>query len=206
MSVTLHTSHGRLKIELECERLPLYSKNFLALCASGAYDNVPFHRNIRDFMLHGGDIELKKGKGGVALVDSVVGYDDLDGGPTKATSSTSKAVDPSPEDDTSSKHLPHAPLPELKHDKRGIVAFSDSGKLQKVGSQFYITYKHKLPELDGRYTIIGKVIEGWETLDKMEGVQVEDQKKWKPVEEMKVLRCVIHANPVAEREWEMEGM
>lgn len=33
MSVTLETSHGKMKIELYCELVPLGCKNFLALCA-----------------------------------------------------------------------------------------------------------------------------------------------------------------------------
>ena len=34
--------------------LIIYHKNFLALCASGAYDGSPFHRSIPGFMVQGG--------------------------------------------------------------------------------------------------------------------------------------------------------
>ncbi|KXZ44548.1 hypothetical protein GPECTOR_65g166 [Gonium pectorale] len=54
MSVTLHTNVGDIKIELFCEQTPRTSENFLALCASGYYDNVHFHRNIKGFMIQGG--------------------------------------------------------------------------------------------------------------------------------------------------------
>lgn len=33
----------------------LMPKNFLALAASGYYDNTIFHRNIKTFMIQGGD-------------------------------------------------------------------------------------------------------------------------------------------------------
>ncbi len=46
MSVTLVTSHGKMKFELFCEDCPLASKNFLALCGSGYYNNSVFHRSM----------------------------------------------------------------------------------------------------------------------------------------------------------------
>jgi peptidyl-prolyl cis-trans isomerase-like 3 len=74
MSVTLHTNLGDIKCELFCELAPKACKNFLALCASGAYDGTIFHRSIRKFMLQGGDIEFgkdqnhpKAGKGGASI-------------------------------------------------------------------------------------------------------------------------------------------
>lgn len=47
MSLTLHTTHGNVKIELFCELCPKACRNFLALAASGYYDNTIFHRNIK---------------------------------------------------------------------------------------------------------------------------------------------------------------
>lgn len=54
MSVTLHTTHGPIKVELFCSAAPKTTYNFLALCATGAYDNSPFHRLIPNFMIQGG--------------------------------------------------------------------------------------------------------------------------------------------------------
>ena len=51
MSVTLHTTHGPIKIELHCELTPKTATNFLALCAKGYYDNTIFHRNIKNFII-----------------------------------------------------------------------------------------------------------------------------------------------------------
>ena len=55
MSVTLQTSLGEIKFELFCETCPKACENFLALCASGYYNNTIFHRNIRGFIIQGGD-------------------------------------------------------------------------------------------------------------------------------------------------------
>ena len=43
-SVTLHTTLGDLKIEVFCDEVPRTSENFLALAASGRYDDTKFHR------------------------------------------------------------------------------------------------------------------------------------------------------------------
>ncbi|KAI9652774.1 MAG: Peptidyl-prolyl cis-trans isomerase cyp10 [Alyxoria varia] len=70
MSVTLHTTHGDLKVEVFCATVPKAAYNFLALCASGRYDDTYFHRNIASFMIQGGSPDpTGKGKGG----DSVYG-------------------------------------------------------------------------------------------------------------------------------------
>ncbi|EFJ48415.1 hypothetical protein VOLCADRAFT_101939 [Volvox carteri f. nagariensis] len=66
MSVTLHTNVGDLKLELFCEQAPRACENFLALCASGYYDAVHFHRNIKGFMIQGGD-PTGTGKGGRSI-------------------------------------------------------------------------------------------------------------------------------------------
>lgn len=66
MSLTLHTNLGDMKLELFCEQAPRACENFLALCASGYYDDVQFHRNIKGFMIQGGD-PTGTGKGGKSI-------------------------------------------------------------------------------------------------------------------------------------------
>ena len=66
MSVTLHTTLGDIKIEIFCDTAPKTSFNFLALAASGYYNNTKFHRNIRGFMVQGGD-PTGNGKGGDSI-------------------------------------------------------------------------------------------------------------------------------------------
>ncbi|KAF8150072.1 cyclophilin-like domain-containing protein [Crassisporium funariophilum] len=66
MSVTLHTTHGDLKIEIFCEAVPKAAENFLALCASGYYNECLFHRNIRGFIVQTGD-PTGTGKGGQSI-------------------------------------------------------------------------------------------------------------------------------------------
>ncbi|VDN08241.1 unnamed protein product [Thelazia callipaeda] len=71
MSVTLQTTLGDIKIELYCDLCPKTCENFLALCASGYYNNCIFHRNIKDFMVQTGD-PTGTGKGGNSIWGSPV--------------------------------------------------------------------------------------------------------------------------------------
>ncbi len=162
MSVTLHTSHGDLKLELFCEQAPKTAKNFLALSAKGYYENTIFHRNIKGFIVQGGD-PTGTGKGGQSIYGKT--YED--------------EIDPS-----------------LQHDMRGIVSMANSGP-DTNASQFFITYS-KQTHLNGFYTIFGKVIDGWETLDAMENEA--NGKNNRPINEIKINLITIHSNPIAERE------
>jgi hypothetical protein len=47
----LHTSLGDLNIELHCDIAPRTCENFLGLCEMGYYDDTPFHRSIKNFMI-----------------------------------------------------------------------------------------------------------------------------------------------------------
>ncbi|EOX96179.1 PREDICTED: peptidyl-prolyl cis-trans isomerase CYP18-1 isoform X2 [Theobroma cacao] len=66
MSVTLHTNLGDIKCEIFCDEVAKTAENFLALCASGYYDGTIFHRNIKGFMIQGGD-PTGTGKGGTSI-------------------------------------------------------------------------------------------------------------------------------------------
>lgn len=79
MAVTLHTTLGDLKLELYCDKAPKACENFLALCASNFYDGTIFHRNIKGFMLQGGD-PTGTGRGGRSIFNTPNGKfeDELD--------------------------------------------------------------------------------------------------------------------------------
>ena len=56
--VELHiTGHGVITLELDAEKAPKSTENFLAYVASGHYDNTVFHRVINGFMIQGGGFE-----------------------------------------------------------------------------------------------------------------------------------------------------
>lgn len=53
--VSIHTSLGDLTLELYPEHAPKAVWNFIRLAQKGYYDGIAFHRNIRNFMIQGGD-------------------------------------------------------------------------------------------------------------------------------------------------------
>ncbi|RXK38007.1 peptidyl-prolyl cis-trans isomerase-like 3 [Tremella mesenterica] len=195
MVITLHTTHGDLKIEVFCEAVPRTSENFLALCASGAYDNTIFHRNIKGFMIQGGD-PTGTGKGGQSIwgkpfPDEIrqtlrVGGVLLYGKSDPLSISLPQVL-----------HFIIFDLhPLVPFNTRGVVAMANAGP-DTNKAQFFITYA-KQPSLDGKYSILGRVIDGADsTLDLMEKVPVKEKNR--PISEIKLLNVTIHANPIADQ-------
>ncbi|OXB69825.1 UNVERIFIED_CONTAM: hypothetical protein H355_011311, partial [Colinus virginianus] len=84
-----------------------------------------------------------------------------------------------------------------KHDRRGILSMANQGKPNTNGSQFFITYSRQ-PHLNGVYTVFGRLIDGLDTLDKMEREPVG--RKHRPENNIVIEKVIIHANPIAEAE------
>ena len=58
-------------------------------------------------------------------------------------------------------------VPALAYDGPGAVGMASRGPgTSSIGSQFFITYD-ALPQLDGSYTIIGRVIEGMDVVESL---------------------------------------
>ncbi len=54
-----------------------------------------------------------------------------------------------------------------KHDRPGLLSMANTGRPKSDGSQFFLTFA-KTPHLNSRHTVWGEVIEGMETLKKLE--------------------------------------
>jgi cyclophilin family peptidyl-prolyl cis-trans isomerase len=54
-TATLKTSMGDVTVELFADEAPRTVNNFVFLAREGFYDNAPFHRIMKDFMIQGGD-------------------------------------------------------------------------------------------------------------------------------------------------------
>lgn len=71
--VLIETSLGDIKIKLYDET-PKHKENFVKLVEEGTYDDLLFHRVIKDFMIQGGDPESKGAPLGKSLGTGDVGY------------------------------------------------------------------------------------------------------------------------------------
>ena len=56
-NIELHTTAGVIRIELDDEKAPATTENFLSYVRSGHYDGTVFHRVIKGFMIQGGGFE-----------------------------------------------------------------------------------------------------------------------------------------------------
>ena len=82
----------------------------------------------------------------------------------------------------------------LKHSVRGMVSMANNGPNTNA-SQFFITYGPQ-QHLDLKYTIFGKVIDGFEALEELEKLPV-NPKNYKPLTETRLQSVTVHANPLA---------
>ncbi len=82
----------------------------------------------------------------------------------------------------------------LRHHARGMLSMANKGPGTN-GSQFFLTFA-AAPHLDGKNTVFGRLLEGWDVLDKMEEIPVD--KKNRPQQPIKIERVKIHANPCAD--------
>lgn len=183
--VLLKTSIGDMKIELNANAAPKAVTNFVTHAKNGYYDNLTFHRVIKDFMIQGGDPE-GTGRGG----ESVFGKEFEDEINAESYGLGMKMLSEvvSPED--------LAQMPEFArgwslrqyyeaqgykyNDKftslpmeKGSVAMANRGP-NTNGSQFFIIHAEKTPWLDGKHTVFGKVIEGMDILDKIANLKTDE--------------------------------
>lgn len=64
-------------------------------------------------------------------------------------------------------------IPKLKHTRKGLVAMVNNGN-NMLGSQFYITLDDNLDYLDGKHCIFGEVVEGLDTVQKINEELVDE--------------------------------
>lgn len=80
--------------------------------------------------------------------------------------------------------------PSLKFDKPGILAMANAGP-KTNGSQFFITTA-STPWLNGKHTIFGEVIEGYNIVQKIESTPVNGQDR--PVVAPKIVKITLMQN------------
>lgn len=192
--IEMVTSHGTMILRLS-DSTPLHRDNFLRLVKSGYYNNVLFHRVIKNFMIQAGDPGSRGAKSGIPLGNGGPGYT-----------------------------VPAEFRPTLFHKKGALAAARmgddvNPGKASS-GSQFYIVqgkvftdvgldtlestrlkgYKLPLahrevyktlggtPHLDQNYTVFGELISGTEVLDAIASTETSKATdRDRPLTDVKIL-------------------
>ena len=135
----LNVECGNVIIELYPETSPIAVERFKTLIRTKAYDNVAFHRVIKDKLVQAGDLEFGK-------------KDNLDYGKIGTGKSGLGTI--KSEIDNSFDY------------KKGSVGFSRTSKFDTEDSQFFIILDDE-PLYEGEYTPVGKVIYGLKALTKI---------------------------------------
>ncbi|GMR55768.1 hypothetical protein PMAYCL1PPCAC_25963, partial [Pristionchus mayeri] len=138
MSVLLETSLGDIVIDVFFKERPNCSRNFLKLCKMKYYNMCQFHFIQKDYVAQTGD-PTGTGRGGESIFGMMYGEQ--------------------------ARYFEKESIPKLRHNRRGLVSFVDSGN-GMLGSQFFITLSNEgIDFLDDQHTIFGQVTEGDDTLD-----------------------------------------
>ncbi|MCJ1353039.1 MAG: Peptidyl-prolyl cis-trans isomerase cyp6 [Icmadophila ericetorum] len=175
MAVMLETSVGDIVIDLLVDYAPKSCENFLKLCKIKYYNFAPVHSVQKNFTFQTGDPlgpDSKDSDGGSSIW-----------GLLKSSSQPTYKAD---------LH------PKLKHDKRGTVSMatapgSNDPDERFAGSQFLVTLDDNLDYLDGKAAIFGKVVEGFDTLEKINNTFCDD--KGRPFKDIRIRHTTILDDP-----------
>ena len=164
---------GTIKVELYPEYAENTVNNFIALANNGFYDGLTFHRIIKDFMIQGGDSK-GDGSGSPSLSD--------------IDNSIQKDSDKDTQYNIDGEFIINGYENNTLKLEKGVIAmartdYSDYayyyGKrlleegYNSAGSQFFIMTADDNISLSGYYAGFGKVIEGYDILEKVAKVKVE---------------------------------
>ncbi len=167
--VELTTNKGIITLEIDGDASPLTAGNYADLIEKGIYEDTIFHRVIKapePFVIQGGDpiskdISTPKTQYGTgSYIDPSTGQARLIPLEIKLQTEESPRYNQLITNPSELTEL------QLSH-QRGSLAMARSESLGSASAQFYIGLKN-LPELDGRYSVFGRVIKGVNVLDKIE--------------------------------------
>jgi peptidyl-prolyl cis-trans isomerase-like 4 len=162
------------------------SLNFLKLCKSYYYNFNLFHHVIPEFIAQTGD-PTDSGSGGSSIWNTLP--------------STSPAYQKDPYFVPPTNEL--GQTTRLKHAAKGTLSMALAQKQGAepgtggCGSQFFLTLGENLDYLDGKHAVFGKVVEGFDTLDKV-GESLVDQ-EGRPLRDIRIRHVIVlgkHPHPL----------
>lgn len=197
MSVLIETSLGDLVVDLEVEACPKLCQNFLKLCKVYYYNLNAFFNGTRsvtlfisrysrleyflvskDFLAQTGD-PTATGTGGESIWSYVAGE------------SKGKIQ----------RYFAPEMIPHFKHTHKGTVSMAVAPTLEGreggCGSQFFITLVDRIDYLDGKHAVFGHVVEGLETLDKLNDVFTDQDGR--PLKDVRIRHIEILGGCISSR-------
>jgi cyclophilin family peptidyl-prolyl cis-trans isomerase len=139
--VTMSTSMGDIRIELNADKAPISTKNFLDYVNDGHYDGLIFHRVIPGFMIQGG------------------GFD----------SGMSQKKTKSPIKNEAANGLKNA-VGSIAMARTNVVDSATSQFFINVKDNDFLNHKNTSPDGYG-YAVFGQVVEGMDVVQTIEKVK-----------------------------------
>lgn len=167
-------------IDLEVEACPKTCENFLKLCKVYYYNLHAFFNVSKDFLAQTGD-PTATGTGGESIWSYI------------ASKQGTKAP----------RYFTPEFVPRLKHKHKGTVSMAvapalEDGTKGGCGSQFFITLGENIDYLDGKHAVFGHVVEGIETLEKLNDVFVDQEGR--PFKDVRIRHVEILDDPFPDPE------
>lgn len=176
MSVLIETSSGDIVIDLLVDYAPRLCENFLKLCKIKYYNFSPIHTIQKNFSFQTGDPL----------------------GPLSSESDGGTSIWGLLSGDASKKAFPALFHPKLKHAELGTVSMATAPlpsdpETRVAASQFMITLSDETDYLDGKAAVFGKVVEGFDILDKINNAITDD--KGHPLVDIRINHTIILDDP-----------
>lgn len=179
--VLISTRLGDIKIRLYDET-PLHRANFVMLSKKKFYDETEFSRVIKDFMIQGGDSDKRKMRISRYLIPMEVNpaYFHKKGAVAMAKNDN----DPG----SSSNYFYIVQGVKLTDPQLDVIEKEFNMKLSPEQRTAYKKVGG-VPQLDGKYTVFGEVVDGLEVVDKIAALKT-DKEQW-PLKKVGIKASVL---------------
>ncbi|TGJ80778.1 hypothetical protein E0Z10_g7983 [Xylaria hypoxylon] len=175
MSVLLETSAGDIVIDLLVDYAPKECQNFVKLCKLKYYNFSPVHSIQQNFSFQTGDPlgpNSTHSDGGSSIWGLLDGH--------------------------SKKNFPATFHPKLKHVERGTVSMATAPHpsdpdVRLAASQFLVTLGDNTDYLDGKAAVFGKVVEGFDALETINGAITD--KDGHPLVDIRIKHTIVLDDP-----------
>ena len=196
--VVLHTTAGDIRLELD-GRTPRHRDNFLELAREGFFDSLLFHRVIAGFMIQSGDPDSRRAPSGQPLgladagceLPAEIVYPAL--AHTRgalAAARTSDEVNPERKSSGSQFYIVWGkPFDGATLDRiQQSVTAATNGEIV-IPDSLRTIYETTggTPFLDGQYTVFGRVTEGLEIVESIQGVATDSADR--PLVDVRIIRA-----------------
>lgn len=192
--ILFETSKGNFTIELS-DLTPRHRDNMIAKVKAGAYDGLLFHRVIKHFVVQGGspesrglpaEVELPEGDDkerlpAEILTDSLLHF-------RGALGAAREPDEVNPERQSSAMQF--YVVTGTYYTEDDLDAIAERNKVHYTPDQraHYLKEGGK-PSLDGAYTVFGRVVEGYDTINKIQQVSVGENDR--PLKNVVIKRAII---------------